>query len=354
MSPDLLPHGDGPVEQSVRAQGPGDVAPRTAAVSGLPHTGEPSPSSGADLDGRSVLLPRAERPGHRDRLADALRDAGARVVGVPLTRTVPSDPAPLVAALEELVRGHCTWLVITSPRTVDAFGRLDACDTHGAPDVPVTTLGPGADRSPAGAAPGAATPSRPSHPLAAVLDLARAHGTRVAAVGRASARALTEQGVTVDVIAAGSALALLTEDALTRSIPEGGRVLLPCSRLSPPDLAEGLRRAGWQVSTVAAYDTVPVDTHDLPDTLREEWARGRFDAALITSASTARACSDLLGAPHPGTRLVALGTASARAASAVLRAPDAVSTSPTPSAVVDALRETFHDHPHSHPDQENM
>ncbi|MFC7582276.1 uroporphyrinogen-III synthase [Schaalia naturae] len=307
----------------------------TSGHSELPGEIGPDGTGDGGLGGRTILLPRAERPGHHDRLAQALGEAGAHVVRVPLTRTRPGDPAALTTALEQLAGGTYQWVIITSPRTVDSLDRVDPAGEPGSrpPDLEA---------------------ARPTHPLATILCAARGSGTRVAAVGRASAQALTELGATVDVVAAGFSAALLSEDALTRAIPARGRLLLPCSRISPPDLAEGLRRAGWQVDTVAAYDTAPVDAHDLTDSLREDWARGRFDAIVITSASTSRAASDLLAAPHPDTRLVALGTASARAVSTFLRTPDAVATSPTPSAVVDALREALRDRPLPRPDQENL
>lgn len=287
------------------------------------------------LGGSTVLLPRAERPGHRDRLAEALSAAGAQVVRIPLTRTRPADPGALATALGQLAAGEYRWVVITSPRTLDALGRS-------APSRGETV--------PSSSSPQA---SRPDHPLTAALRAARASTTRVAAVGQASAQALSEVGLEADVVAAGSSEALLREGALTEMVPAGGRLLLPCSRLSPPDLAEGLRRAGWQVERVSAYDTVPVPVETLPATMGEDWGRGGFDAVVLTSASTCHAASTLLGPPHPDTRLVALGDASARAASTFLRSPDAVADAPTPSALVEAVRAALHN-PSSrpHPDQE--
>ena len=82
-------------------------------------------------------------------------------------------------------------------------------------------------------------------------------------------------------------------------------MLLPASALADPALAEGLRRAGWEVEQVAAYTTVTADAHDLPPNLEDRWATGGVDAVVLTAPSTTRAVLDLLGPPPQGTGLVA-------------------------------------------------
>jgi len=90
-------------------------------------------------------------------------------------------------------------------------------------------------------------------------------------------------------------------------------VLLPASALADPALADGLRRAGWEVEQVAAYTTVTADACNLPPDLDRAWAAGGVDAVVLTAPSTTRAVLELLGPPPQGTGLVAIGATTAAA-----------------------------------------
>ena len=212
---------------------------------------------------------------------------------------------------------------------------------------------------------------------------------RVAAVGPATARAWTElTGSSPDLVARGSATALLEEPELAggpgatprqarnpdsgtnphgfpdaagphdsdgrahtfgdapdspQTLPEAARrVLLPASALADPALADGLRRAGWEVEQVAAYTTVTADAHDLPPDLERTWATGGVDAVVLTAPSTTRAVLELLGPPPRGTELVAIGATTAAAAHELSLLVAATAPSPTPEGVlqatIDAIR----------------
>ena len=214
---------------------------------------------------------------------------------------------------------------------------------------------------------------------------------RVAAVGPATARAWTElTGSSPDLVARGSATALLEEPELAggpgasppptrdsgsgigphgfpdaagphdsdgrahtfgdapdspQTLPEAARrVLLPASALADPALADGLRRAGWEVEQVAAYTTVTADAHDLPPDLERTWATGGVDAVVLTAPSTTRAVLELLGPPPRGTELVAIGATTAAAAHELSLPVAATAPSPTPEGVlqatIDATRTT--------------
>ena len=227
------------------------------------------------------------------------------------------------------------------------------------------------------------TPPRQHQPSATIPPM------RVAAVGPATARAWTElTGSSPDLVARGSATALLEEPELAggpgatprqarnpdsgtnphgfpdaagphdsdgrahtfgdapdspQTLPEAARrVLLPASALADPALADGLRRAGWEVEQVAAYTTVTADAHDLPPDLERTWATGGVDAVVLTAPSTTRAVLELLGPPPRGTELVAIGATTAAAAHELSLLVAATAPSPTPEGVlqatIDAIR----------------
>ncbi|MDO4243857.1 MAG: uroporphyrinogen-III synthase [Actinomyces sp.] len=259
---------------------------------------EDSPSP---LAGRCVLLPRTRR---RDGLAGALRQAGAEVFTAELAVTVPvpGARAALSAALDSTGRhpdtdsdsagedGEDTWLVLTSARALEA---LDPGD------------------------------------LPAAMP--------VAAVGPATAEALRElTGRSPDLVAAGSAAALLSEPAL--SAPRGrGRVVLPCSAIAPDRLARGLRERGWRVEVLPVYTTATADPAQVSAGLRRAWRGGRFDAVVLTAGSSAQALIELLGPPPPGTRVVALGPSTAARARRLGLSPHAVAAAPLPAQVREAV-----------------
>lgn len=128
-----------------------------------------------------------------------------------------------------------------------------------------------------------------------------------------------------------------------QTLPEAARrVLLPASALADPALADGLRRAGWEVEQVAAYTTVTANAHDLPPNLERTWATGGVDAVVLTAPSTTRAVLELLGPPPRGTGLVAIGATTAAAAHELSLTVAATAPSPTPEGVlqatIDAIR----------------
>ena len=272
---------------------------RNDSAGSLP--GNPREGGGAPLSEQVVLLPRLKEP---DRIASALERAGARVLRTAVTRTVPGEAAALEATARRIAEGEAAWLVLTSARTVEA--------------------------------------------LAPYLHVPVPSALRVAVVGPATARAWTELTETApDLVARGSATALLEEPELAGPLPAPNaarRVLLPASALADPALADGLRRAGWEVEQVAAYTTVTADACDLPPDLEHRWATGGVDTVVLTAPSTTRAVLELLGPPPQGTGLVAIGATTAAATRELGLTVAAVAPSPTPEGVlqatIDAIRAT--------------
>lgn len=376
---------------------------RTDSAGGVP--GLPREGGGAPLSGRVVLLPRLKE---RDRIASALERAGARVLRAAVTRTVPGEAAALEATARRIVAGKAAWLVLTSARTVEALapyllaeaasatgdqalhqeaGTSGPHDGSVPPHTPITPPGQHQPRS-------SIPPMR-----VAVVGPATARawtkftGTAPDLVARGSAAALLKEpafagspatgdhapyqepdipnthhgtppphaparipesktaprglpgGVTGPHDSSWRAHASDDSPARLRTAPEAARrVLLPASALADPALADGLRRAGWEVEQVAAYTTVTADACDLPPDLEHRWATGGVDAVVLTAPSTTRAVLELLGPPPQGTGLVAIGATTAAATRELGLTVAAVAPSPTPEGVlqatIDAIRAT--------------
>ena len=376
---------------------------RNDSAGSLP--GNPREGGGAPLSGQVVLLPRLKE---RDRIASALERAGAMVLRAAVTRTVPGEAAALEATARRIAAGKAAWLVLTSARTVEALapyllaeaasatgdqalhqeaGTSGPHDGSVPPHTPITPPGQHQPRS-------SIPPMR-----VAVVGPATARawtkftGTAPDLVARGSAAALLKEpafagspatgdhapyqepdipnthhgtppphaparipesktaprglpgGVTGPHDSSWRAHASDDSPARLRTAPEAARrVLLPASALADPALAEGLRRAGWEVEQVAAYTTVTADAHDLPPDLEDRWATGGVDAVVLTAPSTTRAVLELLGPPPQGTGLVAIGATTAAATRKLGLTVAAVAPSPTPEGVlqatIDAIRAT--------------
>ena len=227
---------------------------------------------GHQLRSTSVFLPREEGA-----LSAAIEAAGPTVICEPLIQRRTLEP---VGTLE-----GADWVAVTSARTVDTMDELG----WRIPD-----------------------------------------GAQIAAVGKATARSLEAAGYTVDLVPEGPSSAA----DLLRVFPDGaGRVAIPGSALSSPELVEGLRDKGWNAEALPIYTVDPVSVPS-PD-LWSRWNAAEFDAVVVTSGSVARAINDLLGWP-PSLRVLAFGQPTA-AALADLGVAAAVAPSQDPDSVVRAL-----------------
>lgn len=228
--------------------------------------GKPGP-----LDGRTILVPKRAPMG----TVEALEVAGARVVRAEFTRREPLPVTELAAVFAE----GWDWLVVTSARTADALQAvgLDHCGPH-------------------------------------------AH-VRVAAVGPATAAALSAAGINPDLVADPGGGA-----ALVAAFPEGpGRVLIPGAEDHSPEPSAGLVAKGWDVRNVPVYRTRALP---LPVEIVGHWQGGMIDAFVVTAGSVARAAVASAGLPGP--RVVAIGNSAAEVSrelgldvAAVAERPDA-------------------------------
>ena len=254
-----------------------------------PHVSTP-------LNGRRILLTRAKPD---DAIARALRLAGAQVDALALSMSTPLDSAQLDAARTRLANGGYAWVVFSSWRAARA--------------------------------------------VVSGLSRARSLGTRIAAIGEATARWISDHaGVNADMTGAGSAVALL--ECFPAAASGARPVLIPRSAAAPDTLPDGLSSLGWSVEAVDAYTTTPADAADIPDDIAGNFRAGHYDAAVLTASSQARALPPLLGMPPPTTRVVTIGAPTAATARRQGIAVAAQASSPTPDAIVRALIDAL-DHP---------
>src|SRR5207247_8677936 len=108
---------------------------------------------------------------------------------------------------------------------------------------------------------------------------------RVAAMCPATAEALAEHGVRVELVPAEYRAEALVE-GLRRVVGPGDQVLLPRAKETRDVLVVELRRLGVAVTEVPAYQTRRVEEGVVR--LREALASGSVDAVTFTSSATGR------------------------------------------------------------------
>jgi uroporphyrinogen-III synthase len=205
------------------------------------------------LAGKRVVVTRAVEQSQS--LVNALRDAGAEPVLLPLVAFAPADN---LSELDACLKNSALfdWVFFTSQNALRAVQeRCDALEI----------------------------------PLDQVFD-----GVKIAAVGPATADAVTAAGLTVNFISrihTGVALAEELSAAAQRK-----RVFLPRSDRANPDLIEVLNLHGWQVTPVVAYKTVSPNANS--SDMQESLLLGDADAILFFSPSAVHHLRDLLGAPR--------------------------------------------------------
>lgn len=242
-----------------------------------------------------VLVPRASS--RAAGLAGLLRDAGCEVVVAPVIERAPvEDTTALDTAVRDLGAGAYAWVAVTSVNAVDALAAAAA--------------------------------------RTAVSLGSSAAGTRWAAVGHMTRRALEAAGVAVELVPDGesSAAGLVAAFAERSGTPsDGRRVLLPLGDLAGPTLADGLAALGWAPDVVTAYRTV---RRELPADVVTRGRAGGFGAVVVTSGSVAREVARQLGTRAP---VVAIGRPSAEAAHAAGLHVAAVAEHPTDEALAAAV-----------------
>lgn len=193
------------------------------------------------LFGKRIVVTRARS--QASSLAGRLAAAGADVIEMPATRIETADPAPLRAALSRL--GEYGWVIFTSQNAVQIFW---------------------------------------DELRAAGRDARALSGVKIAAVGPATATALLDHGLAVDVspdrfVAEG----LLDELAARRDV-RGVRVLYAAAEGARATLEDGLNELGAIVDRVTLYRSAFDGSGS--DALRETLLAGGADLVTFTSASS--------------------------------------------------------------------
>ena len=195
------------------------------------------------LEGRTIVVTRAAAQAQR--FTQLLEAAGARVIEAPAIVIAPPASWELLdAALSAL--STFTWLVFTSVNGVSMVDRR------------LSALG---------------------------LTWSNLAGQRVAAIGPATADALREHGVGVDIVPAEYRAEGLVE-RLRGLLGERDRVLLPRAAQTRDVLVTSLRALGVDVEEVPAYTTRRAEGNSTR--LGEALAAATVDAVTFTSSSTAR------------------------------------------------------------------
>jgi uroporphyrinogen-III synthase len=234
------------------------------------------------LAGRCVVVTRAAE--QASTLVGRLTERGAAVVEMPTVAIADASDAgeSLRAAVADL-EGY-DWVVLTSVNGVERFATVLA-----GRDVGTVKIG---------------------------------------AVGPGTAAALEHAGLPVALVPE----RFVAEGLLDVFPPGPGRVLLPQAAAARPVLAEGLRQAGWQVDTVAAYRTVAAR----PDPTVLGRAAGA-DAITFTSGSTVTNYVQAAGLDALPPVVVCIGPVTAEAATAAGMTVTSVAREHTIDGLVDAV-----------------
>jgi uroporphyrinogen III methyltransferase/synthase len=203
------------------------------------------------LFGKRVLITRTRR--QASVLARLLAAEGAIPIELPAIEIEPAADAEAVwAAIDGLKAQSYAWVVFTSANAVGLwFGHLG-------------------ERG---------------------LDARAFAGAKVAAIGAATAEALAEKGISVDLVPTEYVAEAMVE-ALGSHVAPGDRMLVPRAESARPELVEGLRSLRCQVDEVTLYraavpEGAPAEALSL---LRD----GAIDIVTFTSSSTVRNLAAML------------------------------------------------------------
>ena len=246
------------------------------------------------LFGKRVLVTRS-RTQSAD-LVELLERVGAEPVEVPTIEIQPvvnaSDNDSVLARITEY-----DWVVFTSTNTVEQFfGRLDA-------------LG---------------------------LDARQLHGSRVGAIGTATATALRERGITADLVSRESVSQSLIDDLGDRGVT-GQNILLPGAKVRPERLRRGLEGLGAVVREVTLYRTVMPS--GAGDRLCEALKVG-VDVVTFTSSSTVTNLMSLMDGDSTrlgGAKVACIGPVTAETAKRAGLNVDIVADDSTAGGLVNAI-----------------
>jgi uroporphyrinogen III methyltransferase/synthase len=256
------------------------------------------------LFGKRVLITRTRR--QASALAELLAAEGAIPVELPSIEIEPvTDDGALGAAIDALAGGSYAWTVFTSANAVDVF--FDALGSRG-------------------------------------RDARVFGGTKVAAIGPATAESLAGRGIVADAVPE-EYVAERVVDALKPNVSSGDRILLPRAAEARPELPEGLRVMGAEVDEVSLYRSVVPG--EAPSEELEALREGRIDVVTFTSSSTVRNLVSMLNGDTTALKnavIACIGPITAATAEELGLPPDVVAKEYTVPGLVAGLKEHMLSH----------
>ena len=202
------------------------------------------------LFGKRIVVTRATQQAQS--LTDKLRELGADVVEMPATQIARLDLTPLREAIHQLTTFD--WLILTSQNAVGIFWEQ--------------LLGEGRD----------------ARALA---------GLKIAAVGPATAGALLEHGITIDVIPERFVAEGLLDVLRAREDVAQSKVLYVTGEGARDVLPRGLRELNAEVTVIEAYRSIA--DGEGADRLAKALEADKIDLVTFTSGSAVRGYVDAVG-----------------------------------------------------------
>ena len=202
------------------------------------------------LFGKRIVVTRARSQAAS--LSAGLAAAGAETIEMPATRIEPADPGPLHHAIARI--NEFGWVIFTSQNAVKLFWQTLRADQ---------------------------------------LDARALAGVKIAAVGPATAEALLDCGIAVDVAPSRFVAEALLDALAQRRDVRGVRVLYAAAAGARETLQDGLEELGAVVVRIELYRSVADGAG--ADALRERLLRGDADLVTFTSASSVNAFVSAVG-----------------------------------------------------------
>ncbi len=257
------------------------------------------------LFGKRVLVTRSrEQAGE---LVDLLEELGAEAIEAPTVQLAPvGDSGAFDDACARV--GSFDWIVFTSANGVDHFMRR-------------LLAGPG--------------------------DVRDLKGVRLCTIGPATAERLIRYGIKVDLAPVEYRAEAIVETLAAHDTLAGRRILLPRADIAREMLADELRKAGADVTEIAAYRTLLATTDSWGDRdIYRMLLDKQIDVVTFTSASTVRNFVKILGAEPAAdllraTLVAAIGPVTAEAAQQLGVHSTIVPATYTIPALVEAIVEHF-------------
>ncbi len=261
------------------------------------------------LFGKRILVTRTrEQAGE---FVDLLEGLGAHAISAPTVSIAPlTDPASLDAACADVATFD--WVIFTSVNGVNHFMR---------------------------------------HLLAGPGDVRDLKGVRLCTIGPATANRLARYGLKVNLMPDEFRAEAIVQTLAASTAVAGKRFLIPQADIARKHLADALTAAGADVTTVAAYRTVPItsDMPGAPDVYRMLLDK-EIDIVTFTSASAVRSFVTLLGTDPAAdllsaTTVACIGPVTAHATAELGITAAIVPSTYTIPALAEAIAEHVRDHP---------